>query len=59
MTSQPTLSHIVGEFPRLDAFAAVRALEHAGINAEAQRLDDTSYRVAVAHEHAERARSLV
>jgi hypothetical protein len=24
-----------------------------------QRLDDTSYRVAVAHEHAERAQSLV
>lgn len=59
MTPQPALSYSLGEFPHLEAFAAVRTLEHAGIHAAAQRLDDTSYRVVVAREHAERAQALV
>lgn len=53
---QPTSP--VGEFPCQEAFAAARALEHAGITTAIQRVAGM-YRVAVAQEHHARALSLV
>lgn len=58
MSPMSTPRIAVGEYTRIEAFAAARSLEHAGITAELRGTDDT-YRVLVAEDQADRARRLV
>ena len=50
-------SFVITDLDRQDAFAAARALEHAGITTELKRSKD-GYDVVIASEHAARALSL-
>jgi hypothetical protein len=58
MVHTHTPSTAIGEYTRIDAFAAARSLEHAGITADVRGHGDT-YRVLVTEEDADRARRLV